>query len=168
MNLEMRRRWHTENCFSKSASLPMFSSRKVKHKCCWTVGIRVTSSRLRIWYWCCVLRQCPMSVSFSFSLSVYAGVKKGDRVSIYMPMVVELVVAMLACARIGAVHSIVVSPLSFANYFICLLLALSCVDQPAFYKTCKNKVPILVLQGVISIRLFRSTVCRRVGAVSEI
>lgn len=35
--------------------------------------------------------------------------KKGDRVSIYMPMVVELVVAMLACARIGAVHSIVVS-----------------------------------------------------------
>ncbi|CAL8363959.1 unnamed protein product [Lota lota] len=35
------------------------------------------------------------------------GVKKGDRVSIYMPMVVELVVAMLACGRIGAVHSIV-------------------------------------------------------------
>uniref|UniRef100_A0A8C9TJU3 Acetyl-coenzyme A synthetase n=1 Tax=Scleropages formosus TaxID=113540 RepID=A0A8C9TJU3_SCLFO len=35
------------------------------------------------------------------------GVKKGDRISIYMPMVVELVVAMLACARIGAVHSIV-------------------------------------------------------------
>uniref|UniRef100_A0AAY5EP17 Acetyl-coenzyme A synthetase n=1 Tax=Electrophorus electricus TaxID=8005 RepID=A0AAY5EP17_ELEEL len=35
------------------------------------------------------------------------GVKKGDRVSIYMPMVIELVVAMLACARIGAVHSIV-------------------------------------------------------------
>ncbi|XP_051516193.1 acetyl-coenzyme A synthetase, cytoplasmic-like isoform X3 [Myxocyprinus asiaticus] len=35
------------------------------------------------------------------------GVKKGDHVSIYMPMVVELVVAMLACARIGAVHSIV-------------------------------------------------------------
>ncbi|XP_069581352.1 acetyl-coenzyme A synthetase, cytoplasmic isoform X1 [Brachyistius frenatus] len=35
------------------------------------------------------------------------GVKKGDRVSIYMPMVLELVVAMLACVRIGAVHSIV-------------------------------------------------------------
>ncbi len=35
------------------------------------------------------------------------GVKKGDRVSIYMPMVVEAAVAMLACARIGAVHSIV-------------------------------------------------------------
>ena len=33
--------------------------------------------------------------------------KKGDRVAIYMPMVNELVVAMLACARIGAVHSIV-------------------------------------------------------------
>jgi acetyl-CoA synthetase len=35
------------------------------------------------------------------------GVKKGDRVSIYMPMVPELAIAMLACARIGAVHSIV-------------------------------------------------------------
>ena len=35
------------------------------------------------------------------------GVKKGDRVSIYMPMVPEVVAAMLACTRIGAIHSIV-------------------------------------------------------------
>ncbi len=35
------------------------------------------------------------------------GVVKGDRVVIYMPMVVETVVAMLACARIGAIHSVV-------------------------------------------------------------
>jgi acetyl-CoA synthetase len=35
------------------------------------------------------------------------GVKKGDRVVIYMPMVPEAAVAMLACARIGAVHSVV-------------------------------------------------------------
>lgn len=35
------------------------------------------------------------------------GVKKGDRVTIYMPMVVEACYAMLACARIGAVHSVV-------------------------------------------------------------
>ena len=35
------------------------------------------------------------------------GVKKGDRVSIYMPMVPEAAVAMLACTRVGAVHSIV-------------------------------------------------------------
>lgn len=35
------------------------------------------------------------------------GVKKGDRVIIYMPMVPEAVVSMLACARIGAVHSVV-------------------------------------------------------------
>ena len=35
------------------------------------------------------------------------GVKKGDRICIYMPMVLESVVAILACARIGAVHSIV-------------------------------------------------------------
>ncbi|MBT4498907.1 MAG: acetate--CoA ligase [Gemmatimonadetes bacterium] len=35
------------------------------------------------------------------------GVKKGDRVSIYMPMIPELAIAMMACARIGAIHSIV-------------------------------------------------------------
>ncbi len=35
------------------------------------------------------------------------GVKKGDRVTIYMPMVIEAALAMLACARIGAVHSVV-------------------------------------------------------------
>jgi len=35
------------------------------------------------------------------------GVKKGDRVCIYMPMIVEATYAMLACARIGAVHSVV-------------------------------------------------------------
>ncbi|NOZ86581.1 MAG: acetate--CoA ligase [Deltaproteobacteria bacterium] len=35
------------------------------------------------------------------------GVKKGDRVSIYMPMVPELAVSLLACARIGAIHSVV-------------------------------------------------------------
>ncbi|GAG27642.1 unnamed protein product, partial [marine sediment metagenome] len=35
------------------------------------------------------------------------GIKKGDRVTIYLPMIPELVIAMLACARIGAIHSIV-------------------------------------------------------------
>ncbi|MBI5015852.1 MAG: acetate--CoA ligase [Deltaproteobacteria bacterium] len=35
------------------------------------------------------------------------GVKKGDRVSMYLPMIPELAVAMLACSRIGAIHSVV-------------------------------------------------------------
>jgi acetyl-CoA synthetase len=35
------------------------------------------------------------------------GIKKGDRVAIYLPMILELPVAMLACARIGAIHSVV-------------------------------------------------------------
>jgi len=35
------------------------------------------------------------------------GIKKGDRVVIYLPMILELPVAMLACARIGAIHSVV-------------------------------------------------------------
>jgi acetyl-CoA synthetase len=46
------------------------------------------------------------------------GVKKGDVVTVYMPMVVEAAVAMLACTRIGAIHSVVFggfSPDSLAN-----------------------------------------------------
>ncbi|MEZ5856915.1 MAG: acetate--CoA ligase [Hyphomicrobiaceae bacterium] len=46
------------------------------------------------------------------------GVKKGDRVTIYLPMIPEAAYAMLACARIGAVHSVVFggfSPESLAN-----------------------------------------------------
>jgi acetyl-CoA synthetase len=35
------------------------------------------------------------------------GVKKGDRVSVYLPMILELPIVMLACARIGAIHSVV-------------------------------------------------------------
>ena len=35
------------------------------------------------------------------------GIEPGDRVSIYMPMVPELAIAMLACARIGAIHSVI-------------------------------------------------------------
>ena len=37
------------------------------------------------------------------------GVKKGDRVTIYLPMVPELPIAMLACARIGAIHTVIFS-----------------------------------------------------------
>lgn len=49
------------------------------------------------------------------------GVTKGDRVTLYMPMVPEAAVAMLACARIGAVHSVVFggfSPEALANRII--------------------------------------------------
>ena len=42
------------------------------------------------------------------------GVVKGDRVCIYMPMIPELAIAMLACARIGAVHSVVFAGFSSA------------------------------------------------------
>ena len=39
------------------------------------------------------------------------GIKKGDRVIIYMPMIPEAVIAMLACARLGAIHSVVLEAL---------------------------------------------------------
>ena len=40
------------------------------------------------------------------------GIKKGDRVTIYLPMVPELVISMLGCARIGAIHTVVFSGFS--------------------------------------------------------
>ena len=43
------------------------------------------------------------------------GSKKGDRICIYMPMVPELAIAVLACARIGAIHSVVFGGFSFQS-----------------------------------------------------
>lgn len=40
------------------------------------------------------------------------GVKKGDRIGIYLPMIPEVIISMLACARIGAIHSVVFSAFS--------------------------------------------------------
>ncbi len=40
------------------------------------------------------------------------GVKKGDRVTLYLPMIPELVISMLACARIGAIHTVIFSGFS--------------------------------------------------------
>ena len=57
-------------------------------------------------------------VSLMGNILLKYGVKKGDRVTIYMPMIPEAVYAMLACARIGAVHSVVFggfSPESLAD-----------------------------------------------------
>ena len=52
-------------------------------------------------------RQLHASVSKFANVLKELGVKKGDRVTIYMPMILEAAYAMLACARIGAVHSVV-------------------------------------------------------------
>jgi acetyl-CoA synthetase len=43
------------------------------------------------------------------------GVKKGDRVCIYLPMIPELAISVLACARIGAIHSVVFGGFSFSS-----------------------------------------------------
>ncbi len=43
------------------------------------------------------------------------GIKKGDRICIYMPMSLEVVIAMLACTRIGAIHSVVFAGFSAAS-----------------------------------------------------
>ena len=53
------------------------------------------------------------------------GVKKGDRVCIYLPMIPELPIAMLACARIGAIHSVIYSGYSH-DYLRDRVLASDC------------------------------------------
>ncbi|ELW69584.1 Acetyl-coenzyme A synthetase, cytoplasmic [Tupaia chinensis] len=64
------------------------------------------------------------------------GIRKGDRVAIYMPMILELVVAMLACARLGALHSIVFA--GFSAESLCeRILDSSCsllITTDAFYR----------------------------------
>lgn len=55
------------------------------------------------------------------------GVKKGDRVSIYLPMIPELVYTMLACARIGAVHSVVFAGFSSESLCERIVDAQSCI-----------------------------------------
>ncbi|XP_047444793.1 acyl-CoA synthetase short chain family member 2 like [Mugil cephalus] len=55
------------------------------------------------------------------------GVKKGDRVSIYLPMIPELVYTMLACARIGAIHSVVFAGFSSESLCERIMDAQSCV-----------------------------------------
>tara|TARA_Y100000590_G_scaffold468168_1_gene649818 strand:+ start:263 stop:2179 length:1917 start_codon:yes stop_codon:yes gene_type:complete len=45
------------------------------------------------------------------------GVKKGDRITIYLPMIPELPISMLACARIGAVHTVVFSGFSAKSLY---------------------------------------------------
>ena len=52
-------------------------------------------------------RELRDRVAKTAGMLVNKGVNKGDRVVIYMPMIPEAVIAMLACARIGAIHSVV-------------------------------------------------------------
>ena len=65
------------------------------------------------------------------------GVRKGDRVIIYMPMVAEAVMAMLACARIGAIHSVVFGGFAAPELATriddckpCLIMTASCGIEP--------------------------------------
>jgi len=93
--------------------------------------------------------QLTEAVACFAGVLVNQGVRKGDRVVIYMPMVPEAVIAMLACARIGAVHSVVFG--GFAAHELAVriddatptvLLTASCgieVDRVIPYKPIVNK-----------------------------
>lgn len=68
------------------------------------------------------------------------GVKKGDRVTIYLPMIPELAISLLACARIGAIHSVVFGGFS----------AMALKDR---IQDCKSKIVITADKGVRGGRL---------------
>ena len=88
------------------------------------------------------------------------GVKKGDRVTIYMPMIPEAAISMLACARIGAIHSVVFggfSPDSLAGR----------VDD------CKSDVVVTADEGIrggrkIPLKANTDTACDKVGHVKSV
>ena len=52
--------------------------------------------------------KCGNSQTVISNLLYLLGVGKGDRVAIYMPLTIDITVALLSCARIGAIHSVVV------------------------------------------------------------
>ncbi|HMA56409.1 MAG TPA: acetate--CoA ligase [Pseudolabrys sp.] len=88
------------------------------------------------------------------------GVKKGDRVTIYLPMITETAVVMLACARIGAIHSVVFggfSPDSLAGR----------IDD------CKSDVVITADEGIrggrkIPLKANTDAACDKVGHVKSV
>jgi acetyl-CoA synthetase len=88
------------------------------------------------------------------------GVKKGDRVTIYLPMIPEIAVAMLSCARIGAIHSVVFggfSPDSLAGRI----------------EDCKSKFVITADEGVrggrkIPLKANTDTALKKVSGVEKV
>src|SRR5262245_46102763 len=88
------------------------------------------------------------------------GVKKGDRVTIYMPMIPEAAISMLACARIGAIHSVVFggfSPDSLAGRI----------------EDCKSSVIVTADEGIrggrkIPLKANTDTACEKAGGVTSI
>ncbi len=88
------------------------------------------------------------------------GVKKGDRVTIYLPMILEAPIAMLACARIGAIHSVVFggfSPDSLAGR----------IDD------CKSDVVVTADEGIrggrkIPLKANTNAACDKVGHVKSV
>jgi len=88
------------------------------------------------------------------------GIKKGDRVTIYMPMIPETAISMLACARIGAIHSVVFggfSPDSLAGRI----------------EDCKSNVIVTADEGIrggrkIPLKANADTACDKAGGVTSV
>jgi acetyl-CoA synthetase len=105
-------------------------------------------------------RQLHGEVSRFANVLKKRGVKKGDRVTIYLPMIPEAAYAMLACARIGAIHSVVFggfSPDSLAGRI----------------EDCKSAVVITADEGVrggrkIALKTNTDAACDKAGGVTSV
>lgn len=89
------------------------------------------------------------------------GVEKGDRVMIYMPMIAEAVVAMLACARIGAIHSVVFG--GFASNELAVRID-DCTPKAVLTASCglepNRTVPYMpLLNGAIEMAAHKPAAC---------
>ena len=78
------------------------------------------------------------------------GVKKGDRVALFMPMVPELAIAMLACARIGAVHTVVFG--GFSRDSLASRIASAGSLAASFLSSCPLRYAIAAARSTSAVR----------------
>ena len=96
------------------------------------------------------------------------GVGKGDRVIIYMPMVPEALVAMLACARLGAIHSVVFGGFAAPELAVRIddarpkaIIAASCGIEPGRVVAYKPLVDAAIGHGAAQARVLPGAPARR-------
>ncbi len=95
----------THNCLDRHMNTP------VKDKVAYIYEPEPTTEKVQRWTYAQLYREVNKLANALKKL----GVRKGDRITIFMPMIPQLPIAMLACVKIGAIHSVVFSGFSSAS-----------------------------------------------------
>jgi len=102
-------RWYTGAKFNITANcLDRHMKTPVKDKVAYIYEPEPTGEKVERWTYAQLYKEVNRLANAMKRL----GIKKGDRVTIFMPMIPQLPIAMMACARIGAIHSVVFSGFS--------------------------------------------------------